>query len=65
MVGEEAIDLMSNVYRQRVLIVRYDPAIDGQRVGLHQCGSALDGRRRSPVALVHTQQGYAGSPNPR
>ena len=28
MVGEEAIDLMSNVYCQRVLIVRYNPAID-------------------------------------
>ena len=32
MVGEEAIDLMSNVYCQRVLIVRYDPAIDRQCV---------------------------------
>ena len=65
MLGEEAIDLMSNVHRQRVLIVRYDPAIDRQCVGLHKCGSALDGRGRSPVSLVHTQQGDAGSPNPR
>jgi len=65
MVGEEAIDLMSNIHRQRVLIVRYYPAIDGQCVGLQQLGSTLDGRRRPPVSLVHTQQGDAGSPNPR
>ena len=65
MVGEKTVDLMSNVHRQGVLIVRYDPAIDSQRVGLHQRGSALDGRRRPPVSLVHTQQGDAGSLNPR
>ena len=65
MVGEKTVDLMSNAHRQRVLIARYDPAIDSQRVGLHQRGSALDGRRRPPVSPVHTQQGDASSPNPR
>ena len=65
MVGEKTVDLMSNVHRQRVLIVRYNPATDCQCMGLQQLGSALDGRTRPPVSLVHTQQGDAGSPNPR